>query len=672
MKHATLVSIIATGMASVASAGLLAGIASPQLKTEDLNTQTADNRAVSLPEEDDQAASAFLGEEFSWSVLDNGVNGTVFAVQQFDPDSFSDPPAAREIYVGGSFNQASGVSVNNIARFDGDSWNDVAGGVGGMFPIINDMIVWTNALYVTGNFSTAGGNNASGIARWDGESWSALGSGLNGAGWALEVYGGSLYVGGAFTQAGGQDANSIARWDGETWSSVGGGVTSDGLVRVYALRSLAGSLFVGGWFQQAGGTNASNIAQWDGKAWSALGGGVAGGPVRAFGVWNGGKGQELFVGGQFTTVGGNESSPLTRWHPFFNMWLSDSDVYGVGNNPPAVLAITTRSNNTVIVGGDFALTEGGSAVNLASFQQFSLVPYGGGADDVVTEVRNIPFFPILDLAAGLQECDRVFVGGAFNTLGQTPVSKIGYWNGCIGDCCVAHGGVGCDVPDCEEMVCDQESFCCESAWDGTCASIAQDLCPHCESTPAGPSNNESNNPLFIDEGDSYAFDNSHATTDGDPEPEHCDFVGDAQIHADLWYAYIVPHDGMLHVTLCNSSFNTKLGLYVIEPGSGQSITACDAYSCDGQHAHIAARVNDGEAYNLRVGGDLGESGFGQFSIELCDLGDVNCDGVVNVDDLLLLLNAHWGECHSAYCPADFTGTGVTDVDDLMILLNNWG
>ncbi|MHC5004239.1 MAG: M1 family aminopeptidase [Planctomycetota bacterium] len=50
-------------------------------------------------------------------------------------------------------------------------------------------------------------------------------------------------------------------------------------------------------------------------------------------------------------------------------------------------------------------------------------------------------------------------------------------------------------------------------------------------------------------------------------------------------------------------------------------------------------------------------------------GDVNGDGVVDVDDLLELIAA-WGPC-PASCPADLDGNGVVDVDDLTIVLAGW-
>ncbi|TVQ32690.1 MAG: hypothetical protein EA376_04815 [Phycisphaeraceae bacterium] len=54
-------------------------------------------------------------------------------------------------------------------------------------------------------------------------------------------------------------------------------------------------------------------------------------------------------------------------------------------------------------------------------------------------------------------------------------------------------------------------------------------------------------------------------------------------------------------------------------------------------------------------------------------GDVNGDGVVNAQDLGILLGS-WGFCPEppASCPADINGDGVVNAQDLGILLGNWG
>jgi hypothetical protein len=50
-------------------------------------------------------------------------------------------------------------------------------------------------------------------------------------------------------------------------------------------------------------------------------------------------------------------------------------------------------------------------------------------------------------------------------------------------------------------------------------------------------------------------------------------------------------------------------------------------------------------------------------------GDVDGDGDVDFDDLLLLLGA-WGPCEGD-CPADFDGDGDVGFEDLLALLSNW-
>jgi hypothetical protein len=55
------------------------------------------------------------------------------------------------------------------------------------------------------------------------------------------------------------------------------------------------------------------------------------------------------------------------------------------------------------------------------------------------------------------------------------------------------------------------------------------------------------------------------------------------------------------------------------------------------------------------------------------IGDMNGDGVVNVQDLLLLFGA-WGPCPDppTGCPADLNGDGDVDVQDLLLVFANWG
>jgi len=54
---------------------------------------------------------------------------------------------------------------------------------------------------------------------------------------------------------------------------------------------------------------------------------------------------------------------------------------------------------------------------------------------------------------------------------------------------------------------------------------------------------------------------------------------------------------------------------------------------------------------------------------LCRLGDTNCDGTVNVSDLLSIINA-WGG--GSCIAADINCDGTVNVSDLLAVINNWG
>jgi hypothetical protein len=54
------------------------------------------------------------------------------------------------------------------------------------------------------------------------------------------------------------------------------------------------------------------------------------------------------------------------------------------------------------------------------------------------------------------------------------------------------------------------------------------------------------------------------------------------------------------------------------------------------------------------------------------LGDANHDGSVDIDDLLMVINA-WGSCPAppVACDADMNASGTVDIDDLLTVINHW-
>jgi len=53
-------------------------------------------------------------------------------------------------------------------------------------------------------------------------------------------------------------------------------------------------------------------------------------------------------------------------------------------------------------------------------------------------------------------------------------------------------------------------------------------------------------------------------------------------------------------------------------------------------------------------------------------GDINADGTVGVNDVLLIISM-WGPCPSVgLCDADINGDDIVDVVDLLFIINVWG
>jgi hypothetical protein len=250
----------------------------------------------------------------NWWALGSGMKGT--------NDNLNTTVSALAIsggyvYAAGNFTNAGGVTVTNIARWDGSSWSALGSGLDNQALA---MAVKGSDVYVGGNFIKAGGVTANYIAKWSGNTWSALGLGLNGSVSAISVGSdGSIYVGGNFTTAGGATANQVARWDadGAAWHSLGNGTTNGVGGTVSAILPVSPTeVYVGGAFTTAGVVAANRIARFDGTSWSALGSGMSGvisgvtsPSVNALAD----DGTYLYAAGAFTNAGGTMVSSIARW-----------------------------------------------------------------------------------------------------------------------------------------------------------------------------------------------------------------------------------------------------------------------------------------------------------------------------------------------------------------------
>lgn len=161
-----------------------------------------------------------------------------------------------------------------------------------------------------GWFSTAGGSPAANIARWNGNQWSSVGGGLDGFVRAIAVEAALVYGGGNFSRAGNRAVKNLACWDGHEWADLGGGVDGGESPSVRDLLVKDGQLYGCGSFTRAGQVEASNIARWDGQHWTALAGGLNG-LASALTPWH----DDVAVAGNFTQANGKPSHHVAIWHP---------------------------------------------------------------------------------------------------------------------------------------------------------------------------------------------------------------------------------------------------------------------------------------------------------------------------------------------------------------------
>lgn len=157
----------------------------------------------------------YWDESSGWSSLGGGINGGVYSLIVFD----------GELIAAGSFSEAGGVPVNNIAKWNGIKWDSLSSGIDGTYSgRIYDMASYDNNLIVVGDITSAGGVNCSNIARWDGVSWDSLGVGIIGDDMFFQAvvnsvvpFNNELYVGGKFSDSAGNVSSNLAIWDGVIW-----------------------------------------------------------------------------------------------------------------------------------------------------------------------------------------------------------------------------------------------------------------------------------------------------------------------------------------------------------------------------------------------------------------------------------------------------------------------
>ena len=333
-----------------------------------------------------------------------GTTGLVRAVLVWDGD----------VYVAGSsLTRIGGVTVSNVARWDGAQWSSLGGGTNSGATVYALATDGTH-LYAAGNFTSMGGTLAANLARWDGAGWSRIATTVNGSIFAMNWHAGSLYVAGAFTVVNGNvNAARIARWNGATWSAVGVGVNNS----INTMTWRDDTLYVGGLFTLSGADTMSHVARWNGTAWSRVGTTLGGGTgaVHAL-VWGG---DQLYAAGEFTIAAGGSIGRIAR--------LDGTNWVPLGAGLNGFGYALSWWNGALYAGGNFTTAGGVAANGLARWDGAAWSAVGAGLANSSSGATALVRAFETDAVAG-----DLLVGGQFEGaggIGGMTLRGVGRWNG---------------------------------------------------------------------------------------------------------------------------------------------------------------------------------------------------------------------------------------------------
>jgi hypothetical protein len=220
-----------------------------------------------------------------------------------------------------------------------------------------------------------------------------------------------------------------------------------------------------------------------------------------------------------------------------------------------------------------------------------------------------------------------------------------------GDCCENNGTPGCNDELCCELICSLLPFCCDSFWDGICAGQAQALCDACAPVCLDPFLED--DATFVEPAEAFPGEQitvNHRVTN----------VGECPTDVVLGCA-IRPAAG---------------GAFTTSPECDVTVTSAPASTEDFSRCfNVPDPVVPGlyeVCYEIQEPDGAVLDSFCRNDLVIRTLGDLTGDGTVGVVDFLILLE-QWGPCADcADCPADFDRDCRVGVVDFLIMLANWG
>jgi len=329
---------------------------------------------------------------------------------------------ADELYVGGDFQTAGGLSSSRVAKFWNGAWASMPA-----FNILPGNGTTTMSLRANGDLLV--GSAKGYISEWSEatQAWTGRGNAWNGtvaANAVIEATGGDILAGGTDTLTTFPPLSALRRWSGIWYSVTGDAVGSAGVtgtVRCMApspisLAANGNGVVVGGaglsFSTMASGAVISNMAFYSGTNlvdFFPTAAGVAPPPGIVEALFTTANGDLI----SSHVVGTLSTSPrqVVRWSVVGNSYTSWTDLTLAGGADGAVRDITELPNGDIVVVGDFQNIGGVAAPSVARLTGSawsSMSPAAAGS------VEAVAFDPI----------QGMFIGGSYSMLGAASASNV--------------------------------------------------------------------------------------------------------------------------------------------------------------------------------------------------------------------------------------------------------